>query len=68
MKTRKTVDVWISRDGKDGEEPEMLFMHSKKPELIDGADGTWTAGISCMAVPELKHGRCKRIRLELDSQ
>ena len=64
MKTRKTVDVWVTRDSKTGEEPGLLMMHAKKPHLERG--GNWTAGCSCMVVPDVKHGRCKRVRLDLE--
>ena len=63
MKTRKTVDVWVTRDSKDGDEPDLLMLHGKKPTL---SDGDWSAGVSCMVVPDLKHGRCKRVRLDLE--
>lgn len=60
---RKTIDVWISRDGHDGEEPELVFMHAVKPELING---TWRTNTTCIEVPDVKSGKCKRVRLELD--
>jgi len=57
---RKPVDVWVTRDSEDGDEPNLLFLHSKKPDL---KDGIWASDVSCMAVPELERGKCKRVRL-----
>ena len=62
-KKRTTVDVWVTRDSKNGEEPDLLFIHAKKPSL---GKGTWTAGVPCMVVPDVKHGRCKRVGLDLE--
>ena len=61
---RTTVDVWVTRDSKDGEEPDLLMLHGKKPTLQ--SDGNWSDGTSCMVVPDVKHGRCKRVRLDLE--
>lgn len=63
---RKTVDVWVTRDASYGDDPDMLFVHAKKPELGKHNKGQWSAGVMCNAVPDLKHGECKRLRLDLE--
>lgn len=64
MKPRETIDVWVTRDSTDGDEPSLLMLHASKPTLR--ADGNWVADTACMVLPGVKHGRCERVRLELE--
>ena len=61
----KTVSIWISRDSKKGEEPGLLMLHGKKPEPNGGS---WRADVSCMAIPDVKHGKCRLIKLEVQNE
>ena len=58
--------IWVTRDGKHGEEPDLLMLHANEPEL-DG--GTWqgTPSGMCMEVPKVMRGQCVRITLEEDA-
>ena len=60
---KKTVDVWVTRDTKDGNEPDLLMIHALKPELNERGD--WASDTTCMVVPDLKNGRRKRMRLDI---
>lgn len=61
----KRMDVWVTRDGVGGEEPDMLFLHGSKPEQRE--DGTWvgTKTEECLAIPKLARGVKYRLRLEV---
>ena len=62
-KAKDTFDVWIARDDKKGDEPDLLFIYVEKPKKFK--DGTWASDLPCMAVPDVKHGKCKKLRLAL---
>ena len=59
-KKRKTVDVWVTRDPLDGDDSDKIFVHLQKPRLIHRM---WVPQWDCLAVPKLKPGQCKRLRL-----
>ena len=62
MNKPKSITVWITRDEKGEDECEKLFVHGSNPKLIDGEWGNSVASV----VPELKYGKKKRIRLEIE--
>ena len=67
-KTRKRktwADIYVSRDGEGGDEPDILFMNSVKSAPDEkGTMTTWPgATVAYMAIPDVKPGKCRRIRL-----
>jgi len=62
MKQRETISLWVTRDAKEGGEPNLLMLHAAKPEI---EDGDWNCEATCIVVPDVKHGQSKRLRLDL---
>jgi len=64
--------IWITRDGKDGDDPETLFIHICKPINFSKsgrkAEIDWIPGQGvAMAIPIPKHGSKHRVVLEFES-
>jgi len=54
------ITIWVTRDAKEGAEPDLLMLHAAKPEI---EDGVWGYESTCVVVPDVKHGKSKRLRL-----
>lgn len=52
--------LYITRDKKDGDDPDKLFLHIEKPK-IDFSGSMWE-GVAD-AIPDVKYGECKRIQI-----
>jgi len=54
------MKVWITRDKKSGEEPELLMLHTSEPILYHGS---WISEACCYWSPLISHGERSRIDL-----
>ena len=51
------MKIWITRDAKCGDDPNLVMIHALKPTLDE--NGNWSG--PSLVIPEVKHGKCKKL-------
>lgn len=55
--------LYVTRDAKSGDDPDVLFLHTTRPVLE--YDGTWTSELGAITIPDVKPGKRRCVVLPL---